>query len=144
MTADLELNLPPETSAPGLARAAARRFLAGKIEPRRLSELTLVISELVSNAAVHGRGQIVLRLQLDGETVRGEVIDHGAGFEREVRERGPDEVSGRGLFLVDALTSRWGIHEGTTHVWFELEGRSDASGPPKPRLGEDERPEALD
>ncbi len=144
MTADLELNLPPDTFAPGLARTAARRYLAGKIDPERLSELTLVISELVSNASVHGRGQIVLRLQFDDETVRGEVIDHGAGFEHEIRERGPEEVSGRGLFLVDALTTRWGIHEGTTHVWFELEGRSGASGPPNPRLGQDERPVALD
>ena len=144
MAADLELTLPPDASAPGLARAAAKRYLAGKVTPERLSELTLVISELVSNASVHGRGQIVLRLQHDDETVRGEVIDQGAGFEREVRARGPEEVGGRGLYLVDALTTRWGIHEGTTHVWFEIAARSDPSRRPNPRLGQDERPEALD
>jgi anti-sigma regulatory factor (Ser/Thr protein kinase) len=144
MAADLELNLPPDSSAPGLARAAAKRYLAGKVNPERLSALTLVISELVSNASEHGRGQIVLRLQLDEEIVRGEVIDHGAGFEHEVRARGSEEVRGRGLFLVDALTSRWGIHEGTTHVWFETDAHNDASERPNPRLGQDERPEALD
>jgi anti-sigma regulatory factor (Ser/Thr protein kinase) len=142
--ADLTLNLPPDTSAPGLARAAAKRHLAGKIGPERLSELCVVISELVTNASVHGRGEVVLRLQLDDQMIRGEVIDQGAGFEHEVRARGPEDVSGRGLFLVDALTSRWGIHEGTTHVWFETEARGAASGRPNPRLGSEERPEALD
>ena len=54
------------------------------------------------------------------------------------------DVSGRGLFLVEALTNRWGIHEGTTHVWFELAAGSDASRQPRPRLGQDERPQELD
>jgi hypothetical protein len=26
----------------------------------------------------------------------------------------------RGLKLVDRLTSRWAVYEGSTHVWFEL------------------------
>ena len=59
--------------------------------------------------------------------MRGEVIDEGGGFEHEIRARGPEDIKGRGLFLVDALTDRWGIHEGTTHVWFELVARTDAS-----------------
>ena len=143
MAADLALTLPPDTSAPGLARAATKRHLAGNVDPERLSELTLVISELVSNAAVHGRGQIVLRLQGDDKVIRGEVIDQGAGFEREVRARGPEDITGRGLFLVDTLTSRWGIHEGTTHVWFELDPQSGARGRLNPRLGRENRPEAL-
>jgi anti-sigma regulatory factor (Ser/Thr protein kinase) len=144
MAADLALTLPPDASAPSVARAATKRYLAGKVDPDRLGELILVISELVSNASIHGRGQIVLRLQVADEVIRGEVIDQGAGFEHKVRARGPEEVSGRGLFLVDALTSCWGIHEGTTHVWFEIEARSDGRGRPSPRLGQDERPEALD
>ena len=130
MAADLALTLPPDASAPGVARAATKRYLADKVHPERMSELTLVISELVSNAWLHGRGQIVLRLQLDDEVVRGEVIDQGAGFEREVRARGPEEVGGRGLFLVDALTNRWGIHEGTTHVWFEIQAAATHAGGP--------------
>jgi anti-sigma regulatory factor (Ser/Thr protein kinase) len=144
MAVDLALNLPPDTSAPGLARAAAKRYLGGKLGPQRMSELSLVVSELVSNAFLHGRGQVLFRLQLDEGTVRGEVIDQGGGFEHEIRERGPEEVTGRGLSLVEALTSRWGIHEGTTHVWFELAAQTDASRPVRPRLGQEERPEALD
>jgi anti-sigma regulatory factor (Ser/Thr protein kinase) len=144
MAADLSLILPTDASAPGVARAAAGRYLAGNISRTRVGELSLVISELVTNASVHGRGKITFRLQLDGQTVRGEVIDEGAGFEHEIRERGPEDVSGRGLFLVDAFTSRWGIHEGTTHVWFEIDGQSTDSRPLNPRLGQAARPEALD
>jgi anti-sigma regulatory factor (Ser/Thr protein kinase) len=143
MAAALTLTLPSDSSAPGLARAVAKRYLAGGLSPSRLGELSVVISELVTNASVHGRGTIILRLQLDGQTVRGEVIDEGGGFEHEIRERGPEDVSGRGLFLVDALANRWGIHEGTTHVWFEIEGESSASEPLNPRLGQAARPEAL-
>jgi hypothetical protein len=40
--------------------------------------------------------------------VYGEVIDQSGGFEREMRERGPDELNGRGLMIVDALSRRWG------------------------------------
>jgi hypothetical protein len=60
-----------------------------------------------------------------------------------IRAQGAEEVSGRGLFLVDAHSSRWGIHEGTTHVWFELRVGATQSGP-NPRRPRRGRPEALD
>jgi anti-sigma regulatory factor (Ser/Thr protein kinase) len=77
---------------------------------------------------VHGRGRIVLRAELDADRLLVEVIDQGHGFERTVRQRDFEGVGGHGLGIVDVLASRWGIHEGTTHVWFELER-------PGPRLG---------
>ena len=126
MAVDLALNLPPDTSAPRVARDAAKRYLTGEVSPERLSELSVVISELVSNAFEHGRGQVVLRLQLDEGIVRGEVIDQGGGFEHEIRARGPEDVRGRGLFLVGALTTRWGIHDGTTDIWFEFAAGTEA------------------
>ena len=45
----------------------------------------------------------------------------------------------RGLFLVEVLSKRWGLRVGTTHVWFELAARCDASRQPRPLLGQDER-----
>jgi signal transduction histidine kinase len=143
MAVDLALNLPSDTSAPGVARAAAKRYLAGKVGHERLSELSVVISELVSNALEHGRGQVVFRLQLDEGTVRGEVIDEGGGFEHEIRARGPEDVKGRGLFLVDALTNRWGIHEGAARVWFELAARTDACAQTAPAAPADAEPSEL-
>ena len=144
MPAKLHLNLPHDASAASTARRATEHRFAGALSSRRRGDVALVVSELVNNAVVHGEGDIVVKLQLDGEVLRGEVIDDGGGFEHAVRTRGPRDISGRGLLIVEALTSRWGIHEGTTHVWFEIEAERDASGRPNPRLGQDERPEALD
>jgi hypothetical protein len=44
------------------------------------------------------------------------------------------QLHSRGLALVDAVSSRWGIHEGTTHVWAEVERTG-------PRLGASKKPE---
>ena len=85
-----------------------------------------------------------MAVRADGDQLHGEVIDQGGGFEREVRARGPAEVGGRGLIIVDALSRRWGIHEGTTHVWFELGSREEPAKSTEPQLGDTERPAALD
>ena len=145
MAADLTLTLPPEQTAPSIARRAAQDQFGRLLLREQVNDLVLVISELVGNAIIHGRGEVVLRLQLDGETVRGEVIDEGRGFEYEVRARGPDDIGGRGLLLVESMTSRWGIHEGTTHVWFEMFGAADDTAETLgPHLGVERRPDALD
>jgi anti-sigma regulatory factor (Ser/Thr protein kinase) len=144
MPAELHLKLPHDASAASTARRAAERRFAASLSARRRGEVALVVSELVNNAVIHGEGDIVVKLQLDGEVLRGEVIDDGGGFEHAVRTRGPRDISGRGLLIVEALTSRWGIHEGTTHVWFEMPVVGVAPGLTDPRLGPDERPDGLD
>ena len=37
------------------------------------------------------------------------------------RDRPATDVGGWGLHLVQTLSNRWGVHEGSTHVWFEIE-----------------------
>jgi len=143
MAADLALTLPPDASAPGVARAATKRYSAGKVHAERISELILVISELVSNAWLHGRGRSSSNFRSTTRSSAARSSTKGPGSSATVRARGPEEVGGRGLFLVNALTNRWGIHEGTTHVWLELQAGGDARGRPNPRLGQDARPEAL-
>jgi anti-sigma regulatory factor (Ser/Thr protein kinase) len=108
-----------------------------------LAETQTVVSELVGNALVHGVGAIRLVLDVDGGAVRGEVVDEGPGFEIEVRERGLDEVGGRGLWLVASLAQRWGIHDGSSHVWFELARPPAEDAATRPELGEDSRPDEL-
>ena len=105
-----------------------------------LDDLYLVVSELVTNAVMHGQGAIRLRLHVDAGDVWGEVIDAGGGFEHELREAGPDATSGRGLLIVDRLTTRWGVHEGTTHVWFEMLTGSHGQPGAGPHVGEERRP----
>ena len=143
MSVELHLRLPRDDSAASVAREALLHQLADTLGRKRTGDLALVVSELVTNAVVHGSGEISLRLRLAAGRVYGEVIDEGGGFEREVRERGPTDLSGRGLLIVDALSRRWGIHEGTTHVWFELASDAPAA-PTEPQLGDAERPAGLD
>jgi len=98
-----------------------------------LNDGKLVVSELVTNAVLHGVGRILLRTELDEDHVLIEVVDEGSGFEHAVRQVPFDQLSGRGLAIVDATSSRWGIHDGTTHVWAEIERRG-------PRLGARKNP----
>jgi anti-sigma regulatory factor (Ser/Thr protein kinase) len=140
---DLDFALPRDPSAAALARRELRRRFAGGLPDPILDDLYLVVSELVTNAVVHGQGAIRLRLHVDAGEVWGEVIDAGGGFEYALREAGPTAPSGRGLLIVDRLTTRWGVHEGTTHVWFEMlmgsRGRQGAG----PHVGEESRPGQL-
>jgi|tagenome__1003787_1003787.scaffolds.fasta_scaffold20817634_2 anti-sigma regulatory factor (Ser/Thr protein kinase) len=138
---EIELALPRDASAAAIARRRIREQLDAVLDAQRLAELMLVISELVTNAVEHGQGAIRMRLVVVEGKVTGEVIDAGEGFEHQVREVGFDELRGRGLVLVEAITSRWGVHDGTTHVWFEIEPRSVDR--PGPAIGQSERPPEL-
>jgi anti-sigma regulatory factor (Ser/Thr protein kinase) len=129
----LQVNLLPTAQAPGIARRSLADWLAPVIDAGDLDMARLLVSELVTNAVVHGHGEITLRATLDEDRLLVEVIDEGHGFERSVRQQDFAAIGGRGLSIVDAESSRWGIHEGTTHVWFELER-------PGPRLGSAKNP----
>ena len=85
-----------------------------------MADLELVVSELVTNAFDHGRGTIHLDLAHDGDELHGSVTDDGHGFNYETRTVGDHERRGRGLSIVDALVTRWGITEGSTRVWFHI------------------------
>ena len=128
-----EKDLPRTRGAPALARRSLARWFVADVEGDELRTAELLVSELVTNAVMHGSGTITLRAHLDEDRLLVEVIDEGRGFERTVRNSDFDRVGGHGLTIVDAEASRWGIHEGTTHVWFELER-------PGPRLGAENNP----
>ncbi len=106
------------------ATARARRFVAAQLGATAgetvLHDVTLVASELVTNALMHGEGRIELSLRTDRDRVRVEVMDQGSGAVVEKRERQLDMTNGWGLQIVDQLSERWGASEGTTRVWAEL------------------------
>jgi anti-sigma regulatory factor (Ser/Thr protein kinase) len=128
-----EAELPRSVRAPGIARRSVVDWFAESLNDEELETARLLTSELVSNAVLHGQGQIMLRGTFDEDRVMVEVIDEGGGFERVLRHYDFEDLHGRGLAIVDTESSRWGIHEGTTHVWFELERAG-------PRLGEEPKP----
>ncbi|GIG27773.1 hypothetical protein Cma02nite_03730 [Cellulomonas marina] len=89
----------------------------------------LLTGEVVANAVVHGpaTGEVRIELSMDAAVVRVSVSDDGHGHPRP-RHPEPTALSGRGLAIVEALSSAWGTHTsptGGTTVWFELEVDAD-------------------
>jgi anti-sigma regulatory factor (Ser/Thr protein kinase) len=116
----LEVELPRATRAGSHARQQLRAFTADQLDAEASMRAQLLVSELVNNAVVHGQGTITLKMSLDEHRLRVAVIDQGTGVEHVIR--GQDLARPEhGLSLVEHAASRWGVHEGTTHVWFEIE-----------------------
>jgi anti-sigma regulatory factor (Ser/Thr protein kinase) len=113
-----------DLTAPANARRAVEAFGAA-LDPTLIPEVRLLVSELISNSVKYGgdgQVQLILRSE-DPEHVHVEVVDQGVGFVPAARDRPASEPGGWGLHLVEALTERWGVHEGSTHVWFEIDRR---------------------
>ncbi|MEU9289521.1 ATP-binding protein [Streptomyces sp. NPDC048275] len=109
-----------------LAREFTRAALADWAAAERSDDVLLCVSELATNALLHGvppgRG-FRLQLALDVDRVlRIEVHDSGGG---EIRspDAQPEAEDGRGLFLVAALADKWGVGERDPGkvVWCEFE-----------------------
>ena len=139
----LDVALPRTAAAAATAREHVRAGFADVMGPERFADLQLAVTELVVNAVNHGTGDIRLRLRLEDGRLYGEVIDEGGGFEHAIRERSPSDVTGRGLGIVAALADTWGIHDGSTHVWFALRLRGAATAATDPKLGDGLRPHGL-
>ena len=116
-----ELVLGPQPDAVRVARRFAKSFLAGLADDL-LSDVELVVAELVSNAAWHGQPPVVMNLSASDERVRVEIEDSGRALPIEVIQRS-DAMTGRGLSLVAALTSRWGVEARRSGkvVWAEFD-----------------------
>lgn len=82
----------------------------------------LLVSELVTNAVVHGSGEVEVRAVVAGTRLRVEVCDGSLQLPR-AGHPGADSESGRGVMLVETLADAWGaeIVPGGKRVWFELE-----------------------
>lgn len=110
---------------------AARRFvrdaLAGADSEDLEETVTLLVSELVTNAVVHGGSDVEVLVRLMPRTVRVEVMD-SSEIALAPRTATNEDVSGRGLALVESLARRWGVDlvagAGKT-VWFEVDRGRD-------------------
>lgn len=118
---ELDIEIPRDPGAPRKARRAIERF-ASHVAPDRTTELSLLVSELVTNSVKYGaEGDVHLRLgSLHPDHVRVEVVDHGCGFAPAARDRPVTVPGGWGLHLVETLADRWGVQDGSARVWFEL------------------------
>lgn len=88
------------------------------------ADTELVVSELVTNALLHGEAPVTIRVSV-GATVRVEVTDAGRSAPI-LLQRNTDAMTGRGLAMVAALASGWGVEPvpgGGKTVWAELPRR---------------------
>jgi anti-sigma regulatory factor (Ser/Thr protein kinase) len=124
-------DLPAGSEAPGRARRLMTEVLAAWNRDYDAEIVRLLVSEVVTNAArVTPPGHALdLTVQAEGDLVRVSVGD--ADSQRPVLRPATDEdESGRGMHLVAALASRWGVTDepagkGGKRVWFELDSPAD-------------------
>lgn len=103
----------------------ARRFVSNMLRDWRCDELvdsvSLLVSELVTNSVIHAHSEVEVVLHLHTEVLRVEVIDAAdEGVHR--RAASSDDQSGRGMALIEAVASSWGIDSllAGKSVWFEV------------------------
>ncbi|MFI5797177.1 ATP-binding protein [Streptomyces sp. NPDC051677] len=105
----------------------------------RTDDVQLCVSELATNAVLHGvppgRGfALHLCLHPTDGVLRVEIHDSGPGEIRAPDHAPPDAEHGRGLLLVTALADKWGVGERAPgkFVWCEFYGCSAACRAPAP------------
>ncbi len=107
--------------------ADARRFLMERCERWGCAHLAddgrLVLTELVTNALMHAGSGCRVSASFHDGVLRLEVTDRGGGVP-DVQAPGVLSEHGRGLVLVSALATAWGVDTspGGKTVWAELTG----------------------
>ncbi|ABS01647.1 putative signal transduction histidine kinase [Kineococcus radiotolerans SRS30216 = ATCC BAA-149] len=123
--------LPPNPRSVGVARWLITEWCAPWVAAAQLDEdvvesALLLASEVITNAVVHGDGMVQVDVgRVEGPSLRVEVSDDGGGMPLIGAQR-TDAESGRGMAMVELLSSRWGTDLavgplGKT-VWFEVSG----------------------
>ena len=125
----MTLTLPRSLRVGQAAREAVRSF-ARELGAESTADACLLVCELATNAYRHGRGDIRLRITLDGEVARFVVYDDGGARFQPITD--PDEHGGWGLNLVQRVADRWGTGGAPTHVWFELQAGRQSRQPRAP------------
>ncbi len=122
----IAVELEPGPRCPAEARTSLTP-LADSLPAKVYLDLSLLVSELVTNSVRHARLRprdlIRLRVETSDRVIRLEVSDPGGGFSADLPEpttRGP---GGWGLFLTERLADRWGVDRegGWTTVWLEVD-----------------------
>ncbi|MER6702862.1 ATP-binding SpoIIE family protein phosphatase [Streptomyces fumanus] len=86
-----------------------------------VNDMMLIADEMVANAVRHARTPLRVELRRSGERVVLEVTDSSTEEPRLIVSQ-PGEFGHRGIFLVDAIATRWGTRpiDGGKVVWAEV------------------------
>lgn len=113
--------LPAHPASTRAARAFVAEHLRSWDLDDAIDDSTLLVSELVTNAILHARSPVDLVVRKVRSAVRVEVFDDRNGVPQPVHPDHEDDA-GRGLGLVQAVATRWGVDDvdqGKT-TWFEI------------------------
>jgi anti-sigma regulatory factor (Ser/Thr protein kinase) len=119
----IRMSLPRAPASAAEARRQVRRFAAENDLLDRAGVALLVLSELVTNAVLHGGAPIHVAVTSDGEILRIEVTDGDPRTDRLVVEAGrTDRPGGRGLHIVNSVARNWGttVDASSKTVWAEV------------------------
>lgn len=118
-----EWEFSPEPASSRDARQVVARVLERAGLDDLVTSVSLVVSELATNAVLHARTAFSVRLRISREVARIEVED-AAGGRPVIRHFSSHATSGRGLRLVDGLSRAWGVTAGAGGkgkvVWAEI------------------------
>ena len=121
----VDVTLEPVADSVPRARDALES-LRDRIGDRRIDDLRLVVSELVTNSVRHANldrdDRIALHVDAGTDVIRVEIRDRGPGFDAVVTPTTMYQEGGWGLYLISQIADRWGVStdaEGTT-VWLEI------------------------
>jgi CheY-like chemotaxis protein len=115
------LDAPRDVIAGARARALVREAVHDWGLTDIFDDAALVVTELVTNAVTHGASPFRLQLSRTTGAFRIEVVDEGEGTP-EPQPQDFEAEGGRGIMLVDAMSSSWGVENAPRGklVWAEI------------------------
>jgi anti-sigma regulatory factor (Ser/Thr protein kinase) len=134
MAAPLEgpvsMSMPFSVESAGRVRAALESWLDHRgSAPEVVEDARLIATELVGNSIRHAspldNGTVLVRWEAADSTLELSVCDGGGATMPEQVDATPEALGGRGLVIVDALSSKWWVertsHLHTVHVQLALD-----------------------
>ncbi len=121
-TIESSITLDQGAASSKVARDFVTDFMDDRVATDVLEIVVLLTSEVVTNAVLHAQTKAQLTVRVLSDAVRIEVADGEARV--PVRRRAAaHDTSGRGIHLVDVLSSRWGVEPSDRGklVWFEVD-----------------------
>ncbi|GAA1710189.1 hypothetical protein GCM10009745_67720 [Kribbella yunnanensis] len=117
----VDVVLPHEVSAVADARHRLAAYLKRyRVTDGACDDAQLVLSELLSNAIRYApalpAGEVRAAWWIDKAGIHVEVTDgRGETEPQRIDDTHPESIGGRGLAIVDVLTSHWDVRTGTAH-----------------------------